>query len=290
MVWLTYSYYLDLLPASIYRALLEMAPLSRSLIALCPVWCLPRNGPVLDPNLRIHPTPSQTTHNQPTLWTPRAREACWPPLLPERTLESLLHRPLRPITNSTMATELWASYKQWADVQEDALLTWLDPSQGYKLSPMKDYPLMDFASAFAVCVAYLAFVVVGTLVMKAGVPAIKTSAVQFVYNPLQVVLCSYMCVEAGIQAYRNVSPLVFTVTRFSYCIGQCTDTRRRASLSSCNRATRRCRATRSTMRTRSWATCSTCSTSPRCSTSSTRSSSSSARSGTSSRCSTCTTT
>lgn len=106
-----------------------------------------------------------------------------------------------------MATELWASYKQWADVQEDALLTWLDPSQSYKLSPMQNYPLMDFASAFAICVAYLAFVVVGTLVMKAGVPAIKTSAVQFVYNPLQVVLCSYMCVEAGIQAYRNVSPL-----------------------------------------------------------------------------------
>lgn len=104
-----------------------------------------------------------------------------------------------------MATELWATYKQWADVQEDLLLTWLDPNQGYKLSPMKDYPFLDLASALAVCVAYLAFVVVGSLVMKAGVPVIKTSAIQFLYNPLQVVLCSYMCVEAGIQAYRNVS-------------------------------------------------------------------------------------
>jgi elongation of very long chain fatty acids protein 4 len=102
-----------------------------------------------------------------------------------------------------MAAALWDTYKQWADVQEDALLSWLDPSGGYKLSPMQNYPLSDFASAFAVCVAYLTFVVVGTLVMKAGVPAIKTSALQFVYNPLQVVLCSYMCVEAGIQAYRN---------------------------------------------------------------------------------------
>lgn len=103
-----------------------------------------------------------------------------------------------------MAAALWDTYKQWADVQEDALLTWLDPSQGYKNSPLIGLPLMDFATAFAICVAYLAFVVFGTLVMKAGVPAIKTSAIQFVYNPLQVVVCSYMCVEAGIQAYRNV--------------------------------------------------------------------------------------
>lgn len=104
-----------------------------------------------------------------------------------------------------MATELWASYKQWADEQETLFLDWVDPSGGYKLSPMQDLPFADFASAFAVCVVYLTFVAVGTLVMKAGVPAIKTSALQFVYNPLQVVLCSYMCVEAGIQAYRNVS-------------------------------------------------------------------------------------
>lgn len=104
-----------------------------------------------------------------------------------------------------MAAALWDSYKQWADVQEEVLLSWLDPTGGYKRSPLQGYPLSDFASVSAVCIAYLAFVVVGTLVMKAGVPAIKTSAVQFVYNPLQVVLCSYMCVEAGIQAYRNVS-------------------------------------------------------------------------------------
>jgi|UniRef100_K3W612 elongation of very long chain fatty acids protein 4 len=102
-----------------------------------------------------------------------------------------------------MAAALWDSYKQWADVQEEAMLQWLDPTGAYKASPLTNYPLSDFASAFAICVAYLAFVVVGTLVMKAGVPAIKTSALQFVYNPLQVVLCSYMCVEAGIQAYRN---------------------------------------------------------------------------------------
>ncbi|RLN62254.1 hypothetical protein BBP00_00004887 [Phytophthora kernoviae] len=102
-----------------------------------------------------------------------------------------------------MATELWSSYKQWADVQETRLLDWADPSGQYKLSPMQNLPGADFATAFAICVVYVAFVVIGTLVMKAGVPAIKTSPLQFIYNPLQVVLCSYMCMEAGILAYRN---------------------------------------------------------------------------------------
>ncbi|RLN87935.1 hypothetical protein BBJ28_00027121 [Nothophytophthora sp. Chile5] len=102
-----------------------------------------------------------------------------------------------------MAAALWANYKEWADVQETLFLDWVDPSGQYKLSPMQNLPGADFATAFAICVAYVAFVVVGTLVMKAGVPAIKTSPLQFIYNPLQVVLCSYMCVEAGILAYRN---------------------------------------------------------------------------------------
>lgn len=101
------------------------------------------------------------------------------------------------------SSSLWQSYKQWADVQEAKFLDWVDPSGRYKLSPMQDYPFADFASVFALCVAYIAFVVFGTLIMKAGVPAIKTSALQFVYNPLQVVVCSYMCVEAGLLAYRN---------------------------------------------------------------------------------------
>lgn len=102
-----------------------------------------------------------------------------------------------------MATALFQNYKNWADVQEEKLLSWFDPTLSYKQSPMQHYLFADFASAFGICCVYLAFVVFGTLAMKAGVPAIKTSAIQFVYNPLQVLLCSYMCVEAIIQAYRN---------------------------------------------------------------------------------------
>nr|AHG94992.1 delta-9 fatty acid elongase [Pythium aphanidermatum] len=98
---------------------------------------------------------------------------------------------------------LLESYYGWANATEEKLLSFLDPSEQYKLHPMKEYPLANFASVYAICVGYLAIVILGTAIMKAGVPAFNTSALQFIYNPFQVLICSYMCVEAGIQAYRN---------------------------------------------------------------------------------------
>nr|CCA24448.1 Crinkler (CRN) family protein putative [Albugo laibachii Nc14] len=68
---------------------------------------------------------------------------------------------------------------------------------------MRHYPLADFATAIAICVGYISFVMFGTIIMKAACPRINTRPIQFLYNPIQVVLCSYMCVEAGIQAYRH---------------------------------------------------------------------------------------
>ena len=62
-----------------------------------------------------------------------------------------------------MAAELWTSYKHWADTQETLFLDWADPSGQYKLSPMQNLPGADFATAFAICVAYVAFVVIGTV-------------------------------------------------------------------------------------------------------------------------------
>ncbi|KAF4317659.1 hypothetical protein JM18_002209 [Phytophthora kernoviae] len=102
-----------------------------------------------------------------------------------------------------MSTELLQSYYDWANATEVKLLEWVDPEGGWKVHPMADYPLANFASVYAICVGYLLFVIFGTALMKMGIPAIKTSPLQFVYNPIQVIACSYMCVEAGIQAYRN---------------------------------------------------------------------------------------
>uniref|UniRef100_M4BSZ2 Elongation of fatty acids protein n=1 Tax=Hyaloperonospora arabidopsidis (strain Emoy2) TaxID=559515 RepID=M4BSZ2_HYAAE len=39
--------------------------------------------------------------------------------------------------------------------------------------------------------------------MKSGARALNTAPLQFIYNPIQVVLCSYMTVEAILQAGRN---------------------------------------------------------------------------------------
>ncbi|KAF0759124.1 hypothetical protein DYB37_006186 [Aphanomyces astaci] len=107
-----------------------------------------------------------------------------------------------------MASALWTEFKALTSPYESIVLDWADPSGQYKQNPMVEWPLADFSSAAAIALAYLAFVIVGTLVMKSGVPALNTSALQFVYNPIQIALCSYMCIEAGIQAYRhNYSPM-----------------------------------------------------------------------------------
>ncbi|CAH0479502.1 unnamed protein product [Peronospora belbahrii] len=102
-----------------------------------------------------------------------------------------------------MSTELIQSYYDWANATEVKLLDWVDPEGGWKVHPMANYPLANFASVYAICIGYLLFVIFGTTLMKLGIPAIKTSPLQFVYNPIQVIACSYMCVEAAIQAYRN---------------------------------------------------------------------------------------
>ncbi|EQC37523.1 hypothetical protein SDRG_05126 [Saprolegnia diclina VS20] len=98
---------------------------------------------------------------------------------------------------------LWLQFDAAVRPMEKVILEWADPSGRYELSPSKDWAMTDFSTAAAIALGYLAFVIVGTLVMKAGVPAMNTSALQFVYNPIQIALCSYMCIEAGIQAYRH---------------------------------------------------------------------------------------
>lgn len=118
-----------------------------------------------------------------------------------------------------MAAELVHRYYAWADATEQKLFAYMDPNGGYKLHPKADYPLANFASVYAICVGYLLFVILGTAVMKAGVPALNTSALQFLYNPLQVIVCSYMCLEAAIQAYRNVCPTSFFPRSFYPLVG-----------------------------------------------------------------------
>lgn len=85
----------------------------------------------------------------------------------------------------------------------EAILSWADPAnevRGYT----EGWFLTDFRSAFTVAVCYVGFVVVGSAVMKSGlVPAIDPYPLKFMYNVSQIMLCSYMTIEAGLLAYRN---------------------------------------------------------------------------------------
>ena len=63
--------------------------------------------------------------------------------------------------------------------------------------------MTDFATAFSVALGYFLFVVIGSTIMKAGVPAMDPYPIKFFYNVSQIMLCAYMTIEAIFLAYRN---------------------------------------------------------------------------------------
>jgi len=57
--------------------------------------------------------------------------------------------------------------------------------------------------ALAIAVAYLLFVVLGKMIMP-FLPAVPgLYPFKFMYNMVQIMLCSYMCIEAGVRAYQS---------------------------------------------------------------------------------------
>ncbi|KAJ8603266.1 hypothetical protein CTAYLR_006943 [Chrysophaeum taylorii] len=70
--------------------------------------------------------------------------------------------------------------------------------------PVKDYPLASLSSAMFVVAAYLGFVLVGSIVGRLTPGAgVKFYGLSFTYNIVQVMLCSYMCIETAFVASRN---------------------------------------------------------------------------------------
>jgi len=84
----------------------------------------------------------------------------------------------------------------------ESIIAWSDPDNRYR-GYTEGWPLMNFSTAASIAIAYIAFVVVGSAVMKSGVPAIDPYPLKFVYNVSQIMLCAYMTIEAGLLAYRN---------------------------------------------------------------------------------------
>uniref|UniRef100_A0A6U1Q8V8 Elongation of fatty acids protein n=1 Tax=Fibrocapsa japonica TaxID=94617 RepID=A0A6U1Q8V8_9STRA len=96
----------------------------------------------------------------------------------------------------------YSTFSQWAGDYEQKILAWV--SEGRVHEYTKGWPLTDLESALTIAGAYLLFVLVGSMLFKVeAVPAIKLYPVQFLYNIVQVMLCSYMAIEAGMVAFRQ---------------------------------------------------------------------------------------
>lgn len=81
----------------------------------------------------------------------------------------------------------------------EALIQWASPDAAP--SPLVGWPLTEFSTAFAIALGYLMFVLFGSLIMQ-FLPAIPgLYPLKFLYNVTQIMLCSYMCIEAGVRAY-----------------------------------------------------------------------------------------
>lgn len=98
-----------------------------------------------------------------------------------------------------MADQLTAQLKNVGE----SILQWADPNTSFR-GYTEGWPLTDFPTAFYIAAAYLAFVLLGSLVMKVGgLPAMDPYPIKFIYNVSQIMLCAYMTIEAGLLAYRN---------------------------------------------------------------------------------------
>lgn len=87
------------------------------------------------------------------------------------------------------------------EVYEKQILQWLAPDAPYP-SPTAGWFLASLDSAVLIVCLYLLMIFIGPMIMKNREP-IDVYSVQFVYNPVQVMLCSYMCIESILQAYRG---------------------------------------------------------------------------------------
>mmetsp|Transcript_5389 Transcript_5389/g.7631 ORF Transcript_5389/g.7631 Transcript_5389/m.7631 type:complete len:274 (+) Transcript_5389:44-865(+) len=94
------------------------------------------------------------------------------------------------------------TYFSTVDSIGESILSWADPKNEYR-GHTEGWLFTDFSTAFSIALAYLAFVFIGSSVMKAGVPAIDPYPLKFVYNVSQIMLCAYMTIEAFLLAYRN---------------------------------------------------------------------------------------
>jgi len=93
-------------------------------------------------------------------------------------------------------------YFEAMDALGETIVAWIDPENKFT-GFTKGWAFTEFRTAITIAIVYILFVVVGSTVMKMGVPAMDPYPIKFVYNVSQIFLCAYMTIEAFMVAYRN---------------------------------------------------------------------------------------
>jgi len=92
---------------------------------------------------------------------------------------------------------------QQLDNLETFIFSHIDPT-GAVRAPTNGWFLTDLRSAGYVAIGYLVAVFFFSFVMSFKfMPKLDPYPLKFCYNVSQIMMCSYMCVEAGVIAYRN---------------------------------------------------------------------------------------
>lgn len=105
--------------------------------------------------------------------------------------------------------ELVNAYYEWAGAVGDKIIKLAQPDD-VPTPPTQEWPMTHFGTALAISVAYLAWVFLGSAVMRTQKSGFAEALypVRFAYNVSQMMLCSYMAIEAAIVAYREGYPVV----------------------------------------------------------------------------------
>jgi len=95
-------------------------------------------------------------------------------------------------------------YYAYTDSVAESIISWVQDGASYPPAPTAEWPVARLGTALLIAGAYLAFVAFGRVIMGA-MSDFKDALYpfRFVYNMAQVVLCSYMAVEAFLVAYRQ---------------------------------------------------------------------------------------
>eukprot|EP00300_Choanocystis_sp_HF-7_P000123 c10103_g1_i1.p1 GENE.c10103_g1_i1~~c10103_g1_i1.p1 ORF type:complete len:281 (-),score=54.50 c10103_g1_i1:25-867(-) len=88
---------------------------------------------------------------------------------------------------------------------EQSVFSFFSEGGKYQLDPITgQWPFASLLDVVLVVAVYLAFIVVGVLFQRSSLGRVVVlQKVRLLYNFAQVVLCSYMCVETGVIAWRN---------------------------------------------------------------------------------------